>query len=142
MTKRTSLLAGIGPLVLLAAFCIFRACQGCTTFTIEDETLTIEPDALYYGIAEATVGAGYLSYTFEVTAVDGPLVVLIQKAKRPRLEETPEPVVRKILEKGTKIPAGETKTISGDAESGYYLYVVHNPDRKRSVTAEVRLVFH
>lgn len=129
---------GIIGVIVICAFLGLKVCRVAKRVvgeTIENKVVTIAAGDDYGGILEVD---GSYTYTFEVTALDGPVrigVTLIKSKTSPSEAE-----VTALVAGSKEVGQGRTETITGPMRTGNYMWVVLNPDENKPVQAKVSFV--
>jgi hypothetical protein len=130
--------AAIATAAVSGLIICFLAIRGCGGEVLDDTTTNIEPGGVYGCPLQAE---GKIDYTLEVRALNCPVLAAVVSVPRSKAFDMSENRLKSYFSRAQKIPAGETQTITGTAETGCYYYFVHNPDKKKTATVHVKLSY-
>ncbi len=128
-------IGGILSVIVIAGFIGLKVCRVAnkiTGNTLANEVMTVPPGSWKGGTFEVT---GSVTYTLEVTGIDGSCRAGIMKIKTSGKVTDEE---EQTLVKGSsEAKMGLLRKMSGSLKSGYYAWGIINPDEKKEVKAKV-----
>lgn len=101
---------------------VFRVVNRITGETVENKLVTLDPDGTYGGSVEVK---GSYSYTFEVTAIDGPCRMGVTHLTSSKGEPSFEDVAR-LAGGSLAVKPGETQRLTGTFKNAKYAWIVFN----------------
>lgn len=129
-------IGGILSVLVIAGFIGLKVCRVANKITgntlVNNEVMAIPPGSWKGGTFEVTGG---VTYTLEVTGIDGPCRAGIMRIKTSGKVTDEEEVT--LVKGSSEAKMGLLRKMSGSLKSGYYAWAVINTDEKKEVKAKV-----
>jgi hypothetical protein len=134
-TAAKATMGGVVTALLVCGWIGLRACSAYKAIageTVSDQMVTIDKSDFYGGTLEVS---GNYTYTFRVTALDGPVSMAVSSMKSKDKPSAAE--IIKMMSGAQEVPKGQTRTLTGSFHNGHYMWIVDNESEEKSVRVRI-----